>query len=98
MCPRRGETTPQVDHLGRTRRCWGQVPHRRLGIAAWTYVANGEGDCLPLLWTRHSEVKQGKSGGFVATTDQGKGKGRRVERPMGTTAYGAKGQAKGNGG
>ena len=48
-------------------------------------------------WTRRREVKQGKSGGSVGTTDQGKGKGRRVVRPMGTTAYGGKGQGKGKG-
>ena len=57
------------------------------------------------VWTQHREVKQGKSGGSVGTTDQGKGKGsgegmigqgRRGrtqggERLMGTTAYGGKG-------
>ena len=42
-------------------------------------------------------MKQGKSGGSVSTTDQGNGKGRSVERPMGTTAYGGKGQGKGKG-
>ena len=45
-------------------------------------------------WTRRREVKQGKSGGSVGTTDQGKGKGRSVVRAMGTTAYGEKGQGK----
>ena len=49
------------------------------------------------LWTRHGAVKQGKSGGSVGTTDQGKGKGRSGERPMGTTACGGKGQGKGKG-
>ena len=48
-------------------------------------------------WTRRREVKQGKSGGSVGTTDQGKGKGRSVVRPMGTAAYGGKGQGKGKG-
>ena len=48
-------------------------------------------------WTRRREVKQGKSGGSVGTTDQGKGKGRSVVRPMGTTAYRGKGQGKGKG-
>ena len=43
------------------------------------------------------EVKQGKSGGSVGTTDQGKGKGRSVVRPMGTVAYRGKGQGKGKG-
>ena len=37
------------------------------------------------------------SGGSVGTTDQGKGKGRSVVRPMGTVAYRGKGQGKGKG-
>ena len=49
------------------------------------------------VWTRHREVKQGKSGGSVGTTDQGNGKGRSGERLMGTTAYRGKGQGKGKG-
>ena len=49
------------------------------------------------VWTRHREVKQGKSGGSVGTTDQRKGKGRSGERPMNTTAYGGKGQGEGKG-
>ena len=36
-------------------------------------------------------------GGSVGTTDQGKGKGRSVVRPMGTVAYRGKGQGKGKG-
>ena len=48
-------------------------------------------------WTRRREVKQGKSGGSVGTTDQGKGKGRSVVRLMGTAAYRGKGQGKGKG-
>ena len=51
----------------------------------------------PPAWTRRREVKQGKSGGSVGTTDQGKGKGRSVVRPMGTVAYRGKGQGKGKG-
>ena len=47
--------------------------------------------------TRRREVKQGKSGGSVGTTDQGNGKGRSGGRPMGTAAYGGKGQGKGKG-
>ena len=43
------------------------------------------------VWTRRKEVKQGKSGGSVGATDQGNGKERSGERPMGTTAYGGKG-------
>ena len=48
-------------------------------------------------WTQRREVKQGKSGGSVSTTDQGNGKGRSGVRPMGTAAYGGKGQGKGKG-
>ena len=49
------------------------------------------------VWTRRREMKQGKSGGSVSTTDQGNGKGRSGEKLMGTTAYGGKGQGKGKG-
>ena len=40
LCAPVGETTPQVDILGPTSRRWGEVPHRRLGMAAWTHLAN----------------------------------------------------------
>ena len=49
------------------------------------------------VWSRCREVKRGKSGGSVGTTDQGNGKGRSGERPMGTTAYGGNGQGQGKG-
>ena len=97
VCPRRGNDPanghPRVHQppLGRG------IPHRWLGMAAWTHLANGEG--MPSsAWTRRGEVKQGKSGGSIGTTDQGNGKGRSGERRMGTTAYGGKGQGKGKGG
>ena len=48
LCAPVGETTPQVDIPGPTSRRWGEVPHRRLGMAACTHLANGEGICLPL--------------------------------------------------
>ena len=48
LCAPVGETTPQVAIPGPTSRRWGEVPHRRLGMAAWTHLANGEGICLPL--------------------------------------------------
>ena len=48
LCAPVGEKTPQVDILGPTIRCWGEVPHRRLGMAAWTHLSNSEGSCLPL--------------------------------------------------
>ena len=43
LCAPVKETTQQVDIPGPTSRRWGEVPHRRLGMAAWTYLANGEG-------------------------------------------------------
>ena len=47
-CAPVGETTPQVAIPGPTSRRWGEVPHRRLGMAAWTHLAKGKGICLPL--------------------------------------------------
>ena len=48
LCAPIGEKTPQVDILGPKSRSWGEVPHRRLGMAAWTHLANDEGSCLPM--------------------------------------------------
>ena len=47
MCPCRGND-PASGHPGPTSRRWGEVPHCRLGMAAWTHLANGEGICFPL--------------------------------------------------
>ena len=60
LCAPVGETTPQVAIPGPTSRRWGEVPHRRLGMAAWTHVANGEGICL-----RRRQVKQCKFGAVM---------------------------------
>ena len=90
MCPRRGND-PTSGHpkahllpLGR-----GILP------PAWDGRLDAPGQRRRHLpssaWTQRTEVKQGKSGGSVGTTDQGKGKGRSGERPMGTTAYAEKG-------
>ena len=56
------------------------------------------------VWTQHREVKQVKSWGSRGTTVQGKGKGSEEEggrgrtqgggTPMGTMAYGERGQGK----
>ena len=96
MCPRRGNDPasghPRAHHppLGR-----GTSP------PAWDGRLDAPGQRRRHLpssaWTRRREVKQGKSGGSVGTTDQGKGKGRSVVRPMGTVAYRGKGQGKGKG-
>ena len=97
MCPRRGNNSasghPRAHQppLGR-----GTSP------PAWDGRLDAPGQRrrqLPSsVWTRRTEVKQGKSGGPVCTTDQGNGKGRSGERRMGTMAYGGKGQGKGTGG
>ena len=88
----------QVAIPGPTSRRWGEVPHRR---PAWDGRLDALGQRRRHLpssaWTRRREVKQGKSGGSVGTTDQGKGKGRSVVRPMGTVAYRGKGQGKAKG-
>ena len=57
VCAPVGGTTPQVAILGPTSRRWGEVPHRRLGMAAWTHLANGEGIWPSSAWTRRREVK-----------------------------------------
>ena len=48
LCAPVGEKTLQVDIPRPKSRCWGEVPHRSLGMAAWTHLANGEGSYLPL--------------------------------------------------
>ena len=83
------------------------LPDGSVGFASEKYPQSTGGGRLlgpgtrppppPPAWTRRREVKQGKSGGSVGTTDQGKGKGRSVVRPMGTVAYRGKGQGKGKG-
>ena len=96
MCPRRGND-PASGHPRAHQPPLG----RGTSPPAWDGRLDAPGQRRRHLpssaWTRRREVKQGKSGGSVGTTDQGKGKVRSVVRPMGTTAYGGKGQGKGNG-
>ena len=96
MCPRRGND-PASGHPRAHQPPLG----RGTSPPAWDGRLDAPGQRRRHLpssaWTRRREVKQGKSGGSVGTTDQGKGKGRSVVRPMGTTAYGWKGQGKGKG-
>ena len=96
MCPRRGND-PASGHSRAHQPPLG----RGTSPPAWDGCLDAPGQQprhLPSsTWTRRGEVKQGKSGGSVGTTDQGKGKGRSVVRPMGTAAYGGKGQGKGKG-
>ena len=96
MCPRRGND-PASGHPRAHQPPLG----RGTSPPAWDGRLDAPGQRrrhLPsFAWTRRREVKQGKSGGSVGTTDQGKGKGRSVVRPMGTVAYGGKGQGKGKG-
>ena len=96
MCPLRGKD-PASGHP----RAHQPLLGRGSSLPAWDGRLDAPGQRrrrLPSsVWTRRREVKQGKSGGSVGTTDQGNGKGRSGERPMGTTAYGGKGQGKGKG-
>ena len=91
MCPRRGKD-PASGHP----RAHQPPLARGTSPPAWDGRLDAPGQRqrqLPsFVWTRHREVKQGKSRGSVGTTDQGKGKERSGERPMDTTAYGGKGQ------
>ena len=45
LCAPVEEKVPQVDIPGPKSRCWGGVPHRRLGLTAWMHLANGEDIC-----------------------------------------------------
>ena len=96
MCPRRGND-PASGHPRAHQPPLG----RGTSPPAWDGRLDAPGQRRRHLpssaWTRRREVKKGKSGGSVGTTDQGKGKGRSDVRPMGTAAYGGKGQGKGKG-
>ena len=96
MCPRRG-SDPASGHPRAHQPPLG----RGTSLPAWDGCLDAPGQRQRHLpsstWTRRKEVKQGKSGGSVGTTDQGNGKGRSVGRPMGMAAYGGKGQGKGKG-
>ena len=96
MCPRRGND-PASGHPRAHQPPLG----RGTSPPAWDGRLDAPGQRRRHLpssaGTRRREVKQGKSGGSVGTTDQGKGKGRSVVRPMGTVAYRGKGQGKGKG-
>ena len=96
MSPRQGNE-PASGHPRAHQPPWG----RGTSPPAWDGRLDAPGQRRRHLpssaWTRRREVKHGKSGGSVGTTDQGKGKGRSVVRPMGAAAYGGKGQGKGKG-
>ena len=96
MCPRRGNN-PASGHPRAHQPPLG----RGTSPPAWDGRLDAPGQRRRHLpssaWSQRREVKRGKSGGSVGTTDQGNGKGRSGERPMGTTAYGGKGQGKGKG-
>ena len=96
MCPRRGND-PASGHPRAHQPPLG----RGTSPPAWDGHLDAPGQRrrhLPSsVWTRRREVKQGKSGCSVGTTDQGKGKGRSVVRPMNTVAYRGKGQGAGKG-
>ena len=90
MCPRRGND-PTSGHPRAHQPPLG----RGTSPPAWDGRLDAPGQRRRHLpssaWTRRREVKQGKSRGSAGTTDQGNGKGRGGEKPMGTTAYGGKG-------
>ena len=94
MCPRRGND-PASGHPRAHQPPLG----RGTSPPAWDGRLDAPGQRRRHLpssaWTRRREVKHGKSA--VGTTDQGKGKGRSVVRPMGTVAYRGKGQGKAKG-
>ena len=96
MCPRRGND-PASGHPRAHQPPLG----RGTSPPAWDGRLDAPGQRRRHLpssaWTRRREVKKGKSRGSVGATNQGKGKGRSVVRPMGTTAHGGKGQGKGRG-
>ena len=96
MCPRRGN-----DPASGYPRAHQPPLVRGTSPPAWDGRLDAPGQRRRQLpssaWTRRREVKQGKSGGSVGTTDRGKGKGRSVVRPMGTAACGGTGQGKGKG-
>ena len=95
-CPRQGND-PASGHARAHQPPLG----RGIPLRAWGGRLDAPGQWRRHLpssaWTRRREVKQGKSGGSVGTTDQGNGKGKSGVRPMGTVAYGGKGQGKGKG-
>ena len=86
MCPRRGND-PASGHPRAHQPPLG----RGTSLPAWDGRLDAPSQRRRHLpssaWSRRREVKQCKSGGSVGTTDQGNGKGRGGERPMGTTAY-----------
>ena len=96
MCPRRGND-PASGHPRAHQPPLG----RGTSPPAWDGCLDAPGQRRKHLpssaWTRRGEVKQGKSGGSVGTTDQGNGKGTIGERPMGTTVYRDRGRGKGKG-
>ena len=57
--------------------CWGGVHTSGLECPLGRTNSQRRGKLPSSVWTRHRAVKQGKSGGSVGTTDQGKGKGSR---------------------
>ena len=76
LCAPFGAKTLQVDNPGPRSRRWGGVLYCQSGMTACA-PGQWQGQLPCSVWTQHRAVKQGKSGGSVGTTDQGKGKGSR---------------------
>ena len=60
-----------MDIPGPTSRGWGEVLRRRLGIAAWTQLANGEGNCLLLCGLDEDKKKKASPGASLAQPTSG---------------------------
>ena len=61
------------------------------------HPANSEGICLPSCGLDTEQWNRESAGALLAQPPKGNEKGRSGERPMGTMAYGGKGQGKGKG-
>ena len=96
LCPRRGKD-PASGHPRAQQPLLGRGTSPPAWVGRLDALGQRRRHLPSSVWTRRREVKQGKSGGSVGTTDQGNGNGRSVERPIGTTAYGGKGKGKGKG-
>ena len=96
MCPRRGND-PASGQLSAHQPPLG----RGTSPPAWDVHLDAPGQRRKHVPSRAStrcrDLKEGKSGGSIGTTDQGNGKRRNGVRPMCTAAYGGKGQGKGKG-
>ena len=76
MCPPRGKD-PASGHPRAQKPPLGRGPSLLAQNGRLDAPGQQRRQLPPYVWTRHREVKQGKSGGSVGTTYQGRGKGSR---------------------